>query len=70
MRAPKPVTMWAAVSPGSSAYWLHAWTVRPTRREARAAFYGTWEDEDAAKRIMKRAGIKFVRVTVAVQEDQ
>ena len=70
MRAPKPLTMWAAVSPGCRRPWINTWTIRRTRRDAREAYFDLWNDEAAAKKYIKQNGIKFVRVTVAVQEEQ
>ena len=67
MRAPKPVTMWAAVISGSHSEWINHFTIRSRRIDAKGA-YIHFIGLEHAKKMIKAKRVRFVRVTVAVQE--
>ena len=69
MRPVKPVTMWAAVALGQRGEWVNFYTIRHLRRDAKLAYREFLGPERAAVNIEAKR-VRFVRVTVAVQEDQ
>jgi len=65
-RAAAPLHMWAAVRVGPRAEWIHWFTVRRTRMEARAAYLSVFDTDPATKARML-AEVRFARVIVSLE---
>ena len=64
MSAPS-VVLWAAVIKSQRSEWIHHYTIRSTRRAAKAAYLETWIPSH--HRIALK-NVRFAKVVVALQE--
>ena len=65
MRAPVPISMWAAICRNPRAEWVMGHAIRHTRSEARAAYLDTWLPEYQKKALTH---VRFARVVVAQKD--
>ena len=65
MKAPVPISMWAAICRNPRSEWLMGHTIRRTRGEARKAYLDTWLPEYQNKALTH---VRFARVEVAQKQ--
>jgi hypothetical protein len=68
MHEPRPLLMWAAIVPTQRGAYIVPSPISSTRRDAAKAYRNLWSPEHQAT-IIKRHGVTFRRVIVAVQEE-
>jgi len=59
---PVPIVAWAAIQQGKRSAWINLYTIRWTRKEARAAYLKMWDDK-YHKQALKN--VRFARVSVS-----